>query len=153
MGKGRTNPGQGGPTQGRQEGGGVSPEQRGKRGPRNSEHRAGLTSILVILVHAGHIRAADEQDGVNGDGPEARVPRGCQGHLEVDPGLAQRDEADDDYAGQAQQEVQLAADPLGLMQQPPAHGQLRVAEPILVRTPAVGGPPPGSASGPAGQPS
>lgn len=95
---GRTNPGEAG-----RRGGGVSPEQRGKRGPRNSEHRAGLTSILVILVHAGHIRAADEQDGVDGDGSEARVPRECQGHLEVDPGLAQRDEADDDYAGQAQQ--------------------------------------------------
>ena len=95
-GAGRTNPGEAGRW-------GVSPKQRGKRSPRSSEYRAGLTSILVILVQAGHIRAADDEDGVDGDGPEARVPQGCQGHLEVDPGLAQRDETDDDYAGQAQQ--------------------------------------------------
>ena len=78
----------------------MSLKQRGKRSPRN---RAGLTSVLVILVQAGHIRAADDKDGVDGDGPEARVPQGCQRHLEVDPGLVQRDEADDDYAGQTQQ--------------------------------------------------
>ena len=78
-------------------------EQRGKRSPRNGEYKAGLTSILVVLMQAGDVRAPHKEDGIDGDGLGAsRVPRGHQWYLEVDPGLAQTDEADDYQAGQAQ---------------------------------------------------
>lgn len=93
-----------------------------------------LTSVLVVLMHAGDIRASHEEDGVDGDGLGAsRVPRGCQWHLKVDPGLAQRDETDDHHAGQAEHQAQLATKLLGLVQQPPAHGQLGMADytPVL----------------------
>lgn len=52
------------------------------------------------------------------------MPRRSEWHLEVDPGLAQRDETDDRHAEQAQCQAHLAADLLGSVQQPPAHGQL-----------------------------
>lgn len=75
-------------------------------------------------MQAGAVRALHKEDGADGDGQGARrVPRGQQWHLEVDPGLAQRDETDDHHASQAQCQTQQAADLLGLMQQPPAYGQ------------------------------
>lgn len=92
--------------------------------PSNGKDRAGLTSILVILPQAGDVQAPHEEDGVDGEGLGAsRVPRGPQWHLEVHPGLAQRDETDDHHASQAQCQAHHAADLLGLMQQPPAKGQ------------------------------
>lgn len=99
--------------------------QRREMSPRKGEYRAGLTSILVVLMKAGDVRALHKEDGVDGDGRGAiRIPRGCQWNLEVDPGLAQGDETDDHHASQAQCQAHLTADLLGSMQQPPAHGQL-----------------------------
>lgn len=93
--------------------------------PRDSASRAGLTRFVVMLLQAGDVGAPHRQDGVDGDGPGAcRVPRRCQRHLEVHPGLAQRDESEGHHASQAQQQAQLAADLPGLMQQAPAEGQL-----------------------------
>lgn len=92
--------------------------------PENAGSRAGLTSSPVVLMHAGDVETLRKENGVDGDGEGAsRVPRGCQWHLEVDPGLAQRDATDDHHASQAQYQAQLVAELLGLLQQPPARGQ------------------------------
>lgn len=90
-------------------------------------HWAGLTSIVVLFVQAGDVRTPHKEDGVDGHGPGRGVsgtPRGFQGHLEMDPGLAQCDETDDYYAQHAQRQAQLAADLLGFMQHLRAYGQL-----------------------------
>lgn len=128
--------------------------QRGEMSPRNSECRVGLTSILVVLILAGGVRALHKEDGIDEDGGVASsIPRGHQWHLEVDPVLAQRDETDGHHAGQAQHQAQLVTDLLGLMQQPPAHGQLGMAESTPVPKPAADCPLPVSALSPATQPS
>lgn len=85
--------------------------------PRNGLFRAGLTSVLVVLLHTGGVEALHKEDGVDGDGRVAsRVPRRCQRHLEVDPGLARGDEHNDHHARQSQHQAQLAGDLLGLIQ-------------------------------------
>lgn len=101
------------------------PWDKEEMSPRKGEYRVGLTSILVVLMEAGDVRAPHKEDGVDGDEQGAiRIPRGCQWHLEVDPGLAQSDETDDHHASQAQCQAHLTADLLGSVQQPPAQGQL-----------------------------
>lgn len=87
-----------GSSQGRQKG---VPRDRGEMSTRNGVSRAGLTSVVVLLMQAGDVRTPHKEDGVDGHGPGRRVsrtPRGCQWHLEVDPGLAQSDETDDQNA-------------------------------------------------------
>lgn len=67
--------------------------------PRNGLFGAGLTSVLVVLLHTGGVKALHKEDGVDGDGQVAsRVPRRCQWHLELDPGLARTDESNDHQA-------------------------------------------------------
>lgn len=39
-----------------------------KESPWRGEDEAKLTSILIIFIHAGDVRAAHEKDGVDGDG-------------------------------------------------------------------------------------
>lgn len=91
----------------------------------NGEYRTGLTSILVVLLYAVDVRALHKEDGVDVDGQGAiRVPRRCEWHLEMHPGLAQRDETDDHHASQGQSQAHLVADLLGSMQQLPGQGQL-----------------------------
>lgn len=122
------------------------PAGRGETSPRDGEGRAGLTRFVVVLLQAGDVSAPHRQDGVDGDGQGAcGVPGSGQRHLEVHPGLAQRDEAEDHHPSQAQQQAQLAADLPGLVQQPPAQGQLRLPALVHIRKPAAERPPPGSA--------
>lgn len=76
----------------------MSLKQRGKRSPRN---RAGLKAFWSYCRQA--ISEQRTTKTVSMGMWSSLHPQGCQRHLEVDPGLAQRDEADDDYAGQTQQ--------------------------------------------------
>lgn len=87
------------------------------------EDRANLTSILIIFIHAGDVRAAHEEDGVNGDGlGTTGAPCGRQRHLEVDPGLPQGDEVEHQHTGYSQYQAKVPADLLGFEQQSPVYG-------------------------------
>lgn len=47
--------------------------------PRNGESRARLTSIVVLLMHAGDVITPHKEDGVDGHGLGRRVSRTPRG--------------------------------------------------------------------------